>query len=198
MPVLHVIAGPNGAGETTLFDRVLGPATLLTFVDADVIARLTWPGDEEVHGHEAGKAAEARRDALLSAGRSFATETVFSHPSKVELLRVAKARGYLVHLHVVIVPLGLSLRRVKLRSSQGGHSVPTRKVRERFRRLWALLAEAIQIADEAVVYDNTSASRPFREVARYLAGAPIAEDLPAWSPLQPLGRRRGRPRRRRH
>lgn len=192
MPVLHVIAGPNGAGKTTFFEHVLGPATGLPFVNADAIARQRWPGDEEAHGHAAAKVAASRRAALLSEGRSFVTETVFSHASKLELLRTAKARGYLVHVHVVVVPLELTLRRVKLRKSQGGHSVPARKVRERFRRLWALLADAIQISDETVVYDNTSAARPFREVARYLSGTPVQEDLPAWSPLPAAGRPRTR------
>jgi len=193
LPVLHLVAGPNGAGKTTLFERVLGPATGLTFVNADTIARQEWPGDEEAHGHEAARLAEERRASFMSAGRSFVTETVFSHASKVELVRAAKARGYIVHLHVVIVPVELSVRRVRLRSAQGGHSVPIRKVRERFRRLWTLLGEAIRIADETVVYDNTSAARPFRQVARYVAGATVEEDLPTWSPLGAGGR----PRRRR-
>jgi predicted ABC-type ATPase len=128
----------------------------------------------------------------VAAGRSFAAETVFSHPSKLDFLRTAKAQGYQVHLHVVLVPLELALRRVVLRSDQGGHSVPARKVRERFRRLWALVDNAIQLADEAVVYDNTSAARPFREVARYAGGAPVEERMPVWSPLAPVGRSRRR------
>ena len=171
---------------------MLGPATRLPFVNADAIARAMWPGDEEAHGHGAARLAEARRAELVAGGRSFAAETVFSHPSKLDLLRAAKAQGYLVHLHVVIVPLELALRRVTLRSNQGGHSVPARKVRERFRRLWALVAGAISLADETVVYDNASAAHPFREVARYAAGAPVDEHLPAWSPLAPLGRSRPR------
>ena len=53
MPVLHLLVGPNGAGKTTLFERVLSPITHLPFINADVLARQHWPGDEEAHGHEA-------------------------------------------------------------------------------------------------------------------------------------------------
>lgn len=37
-PVLHVLAGPNGAGQTTLAERMILPVTHLPFVNADVLA----------------------------------------------------------------------------------------------------------------------------------------------------------------
>lgn len=43
---------------------------------------------------------------------SFVTETVCSHPSKVELVADAISAGYVVHLHVMLVPVELSVRRV--------------------------------------------------------------------------------------
>lgn len=178
MPVLHVIAGPNGSGKTTLCYRVLIPATHLPFVNADEIARERWPGDEEAHGHDAAAAAEKERDRRIAAGTSFIAETVFSHPSKLELIRTAKARGYLVALHVVLVPEDLSVARVGLRAEQGGHSVPIAKVRARYRRLWPLVHKAARMADEACFYDNSRAARPFREVARYRDGR--TEYKPEW------------------
>ena len=45
---------------------------------------------------------------------SFVTETVFSHPSKVDLVRAAAAAGYQVTLHVVMVPVDLSVARERL------------------------------------------------------------------------------------
>lgn len=192
MPALHLLVGSNGAGKTTFFDRVLGPATHLPFINADLIARRQWPGDEEAHGHDAAALAEKARNAAIEKKRSFIAETVFSHPSKVDLIRVAREAGYLVFLHVILVPEELAVFRTRLRADQGGHSVPEQKVRERYRRLWANVAEAIRLCDEVAVYDNGSARQPYRVVARFQNGQLLGEaGFPAWSPL---GTSRRKPR----
>lgn len=185
MPVLHVVAGPNGAGKTTFCERVLVPATRLPVVNADHIARARWPGAEQVHGYDAARLAAAERDRLIAAGASFIAETVFSHPSKLELLKRAREQRYLVSLHVVLVPEELSVARARLRAGQGGHSVPIAKVRARYRRLWPLLRQAVPLADDATAYDNSRAATPFRVVARYRDGKPEVEaEWPRWSPIR--------------
>lgn len=185
MPVLHVVAGPNGSGKTTFCTRILMPATRLPLVNADDIARARWPGREEQHGHDAARAAERERDRRIEQRGSFIAETVFSHPSKLDLIARAAAAGYLVTLHIVLVPEELSVARVRLRAEQGGHTVPIAKVRARYRRLWPLLRQAALKADEAVVYDNSRAATPFRVVARYRNGqAEQAARWPAWSPIR--------------
>jgi len=189
MPVLHLLVGPNGAGKTTLFERVLSPITHLPFINADVLARQHWPGDEEAHGHEAAALAASARQQAMAQGVSFVAETVFSHPSKLQLIRDARGAGYIVHLHVVLEPEALSQARVKLRAEQGGHSVPEQKVRERYQRLWPLVSQAIALSHSARVYDNSSARQPYRTVAAYENGrAVVVEDYPAWSVWRgPLG-----------
>ncbi|MGQ0699071.1 MAG: zeta toxin family protein [Panacagrimonas sp.] len=185
MPALHLLVGPNGAGKTTFFECVLGPATHLPFINADLIARREWPGDEEAHGHEAAALAEKARNAAIERKRSFVAETVFSHPSKLALIRQAQAAGYLIFLHVILVPEELTVTRTRLRAAQGGHSVPEDKVRERYRRLWINVEAALPLADEATVYDNSSARRPFRVAARYQNGKLLGDAAyPDWSPLK--------------
>jgi predicted ABC-type ATPase len=184
-PVLHVLAGPNGAGKSTFVDRILLPSTGLSFVNADENAPREWPGDPTGHGYEASRLAAAERSRLLGARTSFVTETVFSHPSKVELVRRAAAYGYLVNLHVILVPVELSVARVSERVRRGGHAVPGDKIRQRHARVWALVARAVDDADRTVFYDNSRAARPFREVARYEAGRLVEEaPWPAWTPAE--------------
>jgi predicted ABC-type ATPase len=181
-PVLHVLAGPNGSGKSTFVREVLGPTTHLPFINADEIAQQRWPGHEEEHAYDASRAAAEARDQAIAARRSFITETVFSHPSKVDLIAQALAAGYLVELHVVLVPEDLAVARVAHRVALGGHTVPEDKVRQRYRRLWELVAAARAIVHRATFYDNTTASTPFRVVAAYdrgqLAGPPA---WPAWA-----------------
>jgi predicted ABC-type ATPase len=190
-PVLHVLAGPNGAGKTTFYGEILAPATHLEFVNADVIAAERWPDDTVTHGYEAGRLAAAQRDGRLAEGSSFATETVFSHPSKVDLLRRAAAAGYRITLHIVLVPVDLAAARVVNRVATGGHHVPEEKVRARYDRLWGHVADGISVAHEARVYDNTRAAKPFRLVAVWRDGQLTGEpDWPAWTPkpLRDAGR----------
>lgn len=174
---LIVVAGPNGAGKTLLAGRFAAESRL-EFVNADLIAAERWPGEEESRAYEAAAAAADRRAELLTDGRSFVSETVFSHPSKVAFLRAASDAGYIVVMHVVMVPEDLAVSRVRTRVRSGGHSVPEEKVRGRYRRLWRLVAEAAGICDEAFFYDNTSARNPFRLVAELDRGAPVG--IPVW------------------
>ncbi|MGN6162028.1 MAG: AAA family ATPase [Marmoricola sp.] len=186
MPVLHVLAGPNGAGKSTYVDRVLTPATGLPFVNADLIAGEIWPGHEVEHAYEAAEMAELERRRAMNAGKSFISETVFSHESKIALLADASALGYLVHLHVVMVPVELTVQRVSERVRRGGHEVPEEKIRGRYERLWSHVAVAARVADEAEFFDNSSARSPFRPVARFAHGSPVGEPAwPSWAP-EPL------------
>jgi len=182
-PVMHLLAGPNGAGKSTLYEAVVGPATGLEFVNADIIAAKRWPDDPPGRSYDAASVASDRRDELVSKRLSFVTETVFSHESKLALVRDAVEAGYLVNLHVVMVPEKLAVARVANRVAGGGLSVPEPKVRARYRRLWSLVAEAIPLVENTVVYDNTRAKTPFRILATFERGSLVSSaDWPPWTP----------------
>lgn len=188
MPVLHLLAGPNGAGKSTYVRDVLSPATRLPFINADVIAAERWPESQVQHAYEAARIAEAERRARMAAGDSFISETVFSHASKVDLLADASALGYLVRLHVILVPVDLAVQRVAERVRRGGHAVPESKIRERYDRLWSHIAAAIKVTDVTEVFDNSSARTPFRPCATYAFGTVVgAADWPRWAPASLIG-----------
>lgn len=183
MPVLHLLAGPNGAGKSTYVADVLSPATGLPFINADVLAAERWPHAPLEHSYEAARLAERMRRDAMAAGASLISETVFSHSSKVDLVTDAVALGYLVHLHVVMVPVELSVQRVAHRVRRGGHDVPEDKIRARYDRLWTHVAAAIHVADVADVFDNSRARTPFRLCATYAHGVTVGPtSWPAWAP----------------
>lgn len=180
--MLCVVAGPNGSGKSTFVRTVLAPATGLPVINADEIAAALWPGAEEANAYDASRAATEARDQAIGARRSFITETVFSHPSKVALVRQATGAGYLVELHVMLIPEEVTVARVAYRVSAGGHTVPPDKIRERYHRLWGLVVEGRAIAHRAMFYDN-SRSKPFRQVAAYERGQLVATPIwPTWTP----------------
>jgi predicted ABC-type ATPase len=180
---LDVVAGPNGAGKSTFVEFTLAP--LLpgsVFVNADEIAKQRWPADPAAHAYDAARAAADTRATLIEMSRAFIAETVFSHPSKLELIDAAHGAGYTVVLHVLLIPEELAVQRVRHRVSAGGHDVPAHKIRERYRRLWPLVATAITRCDSATVYDNSALKGP-RIVAQFSGGHLIgAADWPAWAP----------------
>ncbi|MEI2713474.1 MAG: zeta toxin family protein [Nocardioides sp.] len=181
-PVLHLLAGPNGSGKSSYAVDVLIAATHLPFVNADLIAAREWPGQEAVHAYDASRLAALERDALLAQQQSFVTETVFSHRSKLDLVHRAAALGYLIHLHVMLVPVELSVARVAERVRRGGHDVPVVKIRQRHARLWSYVASASRVVDRASFYDNTVAATPFREVVRCERGVVLGQAAwPTWT-----------------
>jgi predicted ABC-type ATPase len=183
-PVLHLLVGPNGAGKSTFWHYVLSPELHLEFVNADEIAAEDSPEDPEGGSYAAAAKASARRDALIGSRTSFATETVFSHESKVALVEAAIEAGYLVTIHVIAVPVGLAVHRVENRVENGGHSVPRAKVRGRYNRLWEHVVASAALVERVFVYDNTIASRPFRPVAEIERGHLLWSEWPDWTPKE--------------
>ena len=182
-PVLHLVAGPNGAGKTTLATRVIAPVTHLPFVNADVIAAERWPLAQPEHAYDASQAAALVRQELIASRASFISETVFSHPSKLVLIRDAQEAGYHVTLHVVLVPEDTTVARVNDRVRRGGHTVPEEKIRQRYQRMWDLVVQGRALAHRTYVYDNSRAARPLRLIASYEHGRPVGTaGWPDWAP----------------
>ena len=175
MPVLHLIVGPNGAGKSTLYEYLIAPRHPgLPFVNAQAYANehlqhIKAPAQRA----EAARAwADAHRDVLLQARRSFVTETAFSHPSRLALIAQARTLGYEVALYVMCVdePRRL-LQRVSQRVREGGHDVPSHKVLERYPRCLEQLRHAARMADLVLLMDAVEASqRGPRLVASVVAG----------------------------
>jgi predicted ABC-type ATPase len=182
---LDLVVGPNGAGKSTFVELTLAPLLPRSvFVNADEIARQRWPDDPVAHADDAARVAAETRLRRIEIGRSFVAETVFSHPSKLELIDVAHAADYTVVLHALLIPEELAVQRVRHRVSAGGHDVPEDKIRERYQRLWPLVAAAIMRSDSATVYDNSGLKGP-RIIAQFSGGFAVGLSAwPAWTPKE--------------
>lgn len=166
-PVVVALAGPNGAGKSTFYRAHLQVAGL-RFVNADDLSR-----ELGVGGYEAAELATHLRQALVEQRESFVFETVFSDPvgDKLSFLRDAATLGYNVVLCFIgLDGVALSEERVAMRVAQGGHDVPSKKLRARYPRTLRNLAAAIRDLPHVLVYDNSDMSHPFRQVARFEKG----------------------------
>jgi predicted ABC-type ATPase len=180
---LDLVVGSNGAGKSTFIELTLAPLLVGSpVVNADDIARRRWPDAALEHAYEAARIAADTRTKLIDLGESFIAETVFSHPSKLDLVDTAHRAGYTVVLHVVLIPEELAVERVRYRVRAGGHQVPEAKIRQRFQRLWDLVAVAAGRTESSTFYDN-SARRGPRIVAQLNAGFEVGSPTwPSWTP----------------
>jgi predicted ABC-type ATPase len=182
-PILIALAGPNGAGKSTFYGAQLADLEL-PFVNADVLALTSG-----VDAYEAAKMADLLRRRMIAERQSFLFETVFSDPvgDKLEFLKQAETAGYAVLLIFIgIAAPSLSVTRVAIRVSQGGHDVPTDKLIERYPRVRQNLRRALVEISHIRVYDNSDLRDPYRLVAtREDGGAVVLHGTaPEW--LQPL------------
>ena len=169
-PFVIIFAGPNGSGKTSLIDEVrnTGLAALGDvfpvpeyFINPDQVAK-------ELEGEFATQderdiAAQARGIALrkraIDARRSFAYETVMSHPTRLNEIIQLKGQGYRVLLTFIATDHpDINVRRVMERYRSGtttGHFVREDRVRQRYARVMQLLPAAAELADAVFIYDNS-------------------------------------------
>jgi len=96
------------------------------------------------------------RQLLFEDEKTFSFETVFSHPSKVQLMQEAAQRSYRTYLYFVCTNSpDINVLRVQQRTREGGHDVPEEKIRARYDRSLTNLTQAISIAYRTYLFDNS-------------------------------------------
>lgn len=184
---MYVLAGPNGAGKSTLYEtrlKQIHPG--VEFINADLLATAALGRHAETRedAQLGQRLANERRATLLAARADFITESTFSHESKLELIRDAKAVGYRVQLyHVNVRSPDISVARVEGRVNSGGHDVPENKIRERYARNQPLIRQAAIEADSAYVFDNSRQDKPPRLAIGLDRGrvSMVGENVPSWA-----------------
>lgn len=164
MKQLWILAGGNGAGKSRFYETYLKDKNL-SFVNADRLAKEI----SEEQNDEVSKAAQSQAmNACLQKiqnGETFCFETVFSHESKIDLIKKAKANGYSVNLVFIhLEKPELNVARVFQRVENGGHDVPFEKIISRIPKSVENFKRAILIVDNAALVDNSSTQDPLRTV----------------------------------
>lgn len=162
---MHLIlfGGPNGSGKTSLWVwlKQRYPFSYPSkYLCADnLVANPEFAPhvvDITQRNKYASRYIEDLRRLYLKAKVPFVLETVMSHESKLEFMQEAVDAGYFVELvYATTAHPSINVNRVALRVKQGGHNVPTDKIYSRYERSMTLLPEAIKIARNSLVFDNT-------------------------------------------
>ncbi len=158
-PNLILLAGPNGAGETTASsDLLTGALGVHHFVNADEIA--VQLGGEHT-AIAAGRIMLERLRDLTDQRANVAFETTLATRSFAPWIRRLKNSGYTFTLFYFWIPTPeMAVDRVRRRIKLGGHSVPEADIRRRYHRGLANFFELYQpLATKWDFYDNTE-SKP--------------------------------------
>ena len=111
---------------------------------------------EAINSYTVAMLADYYRHECLTREESFSFETVFSHPSKIDILKEARLKGYRTYLYFVATENPqINLARIASRVLEGGHDVPANKIIERYQRCLDNVAPALQFLNRAYFFDNT-------------------------------------------
>ncbi len=179
---IWLLAGGNGAGKSTFYHTRLEPKGM-GFVNADLIAKELDPLAPEAMSYKAAEIAMSRFHQYIQHGYSFCYETVFSHPSKLEMIRAALDEGYsIVLVYISLRDPKLHLARVDQRTKSGGHNVDQTKILDRLPRSQRYVGQAASLATEVLVFDNSELENPFQLLARKKQGQLecYIDPMPQW------------------
>ncbi|MGH9597263.1 MAG: hypothetical protein ACRD3K_10750 [Edaphobacter sp.] len=128
------------------------------------------------HSHPLG-------EGFLAGGVSFSVETTLSGGTYLRMFARARELGYRTRLfHIGTESVDINIERVRARVLMGGHDVPLDDQLRRYPRSFRNLRSAIELADECVLFDNSTAEG-HRIVGLKLMGTEMlpVSPLPMWA-----------------
>jgi predicted ABC-type ATPase len=182
VPTLTIVAGANGAGKSTMtrFGRELfQPHPVL---DPDTTAKM-----DRVMGSGSGSQIAAARtilrvaNELLEKRESFSIETTLSGRTYLKMMRAARKLGYEIRLvYIGTEVIEINLERVRVRVQAGGHDIPEGDQRRRYPRSFANLKGAVELADQAIIFDNSSPEGPRKIAIKDNGKLELFAPIPKW------------------
>ena len=188
MPVLIVIAGPNGSGKTSVTSKILHHEWMedSVYINPDIVAQERfgdWNSKEAIM--QAVKYCEDWREQCLKKKQSLIFETVLSADDKIDYIERAKNAGFFVRLFFVCTESpSINAARIAQRVIKGGHDVPITKIVSRYQKSILNCKYISTKVDRTYLYDNSIDNAEQRLLIRLSDGIIVkryVEQLPEWA-----------------
>lgn len=188
LPLLIVIAGPNGSGKTSVTSQLLKSEWVedALYINPDIIAQEKfgdWNNQEAVIN--AAKFCEQLREKCLAERKSFIFETVMSAKDKVNFIERAKHAGYFIRIFFISTKSpAINASRIANRVIKGGHDVPIQKIVSRYAKSLVNCHIVGKFVDRLYVYDNSVDGRmpePLFRLRNGNMGKMYVKELPEWA-----------------
>lgn len=188
LPLLIVIAGPNGSGKTSVTSRLLKHEWVedSVYINPDIVAKDIfgdWNSREAVL--DAAKYCAEWRERCLIEKQSLIFETVMSADDKVDFILRAKEAGFFIRVFFIATANPtINASRIAGRVMKGGHDVPITKIISRYRKSIINCMKVSSIVDRLYVYDNSIDGEEARIQFRLINGVMgkmYVTDVPEWA-----------------
>lgn len=160
-PTYIVFAGVNGVGKSTFYHsgQWAASTSMLSMprVNPDeILVRSGGKSDSRTDQMRAGREALRMMDDLFAKRKSFNQETTLTGHLSLRSMERARSLGYRIILYYIGVDSPeTSLARIAHRVSVGGHPIDEESVRRRYIASIRNLSRALDMCDEATVFDNS-------------------------------------------
>lgn len=157
-PVLHVLAGVNGAGKSSIGGHLLAQMGL-TWFDPDAFARelMNATGCEQAHANAVAWQEGMRRlDKAIATGAHYAFETTLGGRTVPARIKAASKTHDVQMWFCGLASPDLHVARVKARAALGGHDIPEAKIRQRYPAALENLIALMPCLAHLKVYDNSA------------------------------------------
>lgn len=188
LPVLIVIAGPNGSGKTSVTSKILHHEWLedSEYINPDNVARdIFGDWNDRNAVFRAADYCHDWRERCFAEHKSHIFETVMSANDKVDYILRAKEAGFFIRLFFVSTDSPtINAKRVANRVLNGGHDVPITKIISRYDKSIANCIALAPYVDRMYVYDNSIENAEARLLFRLSNGKLVkryVDDLPMWA-----------------
>jgi predicted ABC-type ATPase len=180
--MLTVVAGANGAGKSMLTQSVREAFQDHPVLDPDAVAKAAETMATGGSPVDAGRLILRMCEEFLGRRESFLVETTLSGKTYLKMMKRAVGLGYRVRLiYVGTESVEINIQRIRERVLKGGHDVPEQDQRRRFPRSFANLKLAVRLADEMLLFDNSSPDGHRLVAIRSDRGRVAFPPLPGWA-----------------
>jgi predicted ABC-type ATPase len=186
-PTIHVLAGTNGAGKSSIAGAGFRQAGA-DYFNPDEAARRIVAANPELTPEQANGIAwhEGKRllECAIEKKLNWTFETTLGGNTIAALLRRAAETGHDVRVwYAGLSSPELHIARVRARVAKGGHDIPESKIRERYDLSRANLIDLLPWLTSLRLYDNSEEGDPATEGPRpklilSLDEGRIVQDLP--------------------
>jgi predicted ABC-type ATPase len=163
-PQLHVLAGVNGAGKSSIVGATIRDKGG-EYYNPDEAAGAIMALNPGLGQTEANAAAwdQGRRllERAIDQRLDFTFETTLGGDTMTGLLAKAAKSGIEVHVfYIGLASADAHIERVRQRVRAGGHDIPEADIRRRYRRSLINLVHLLPVLTELRVYDNSATADP--------------------------------------
>jgi len=159
MPVLYILAGPNGVGKTTFYDIAITTGYIpkeLPFTNIDLIVRNELGAYTPENFIKAEEIYRSRVRVFIKERLDFMIEGNLATQMDYQWLHAMKQNGFDIVLYFLFTEnVEINIARVSKRVKEGGHSVPVPIIEQRYSNSLSYLRSELSIFSEVHLIDNS-------------------------------------------